>query len=237
MLKIFLLATLIPLTTCNIWDNIYSKYEEKDISLPKKFKAKYKLKEFSFLDINFNIIYNSEHEKIKIFLTQGSSTLLTSLDIDFKNLILQFSQFREEMCLEKKIPKIAKIDISDTRNLWRYLTFYDGVEELNGKKLKKYEFSLEEIEEKIEAKIPKVYFWFDFEGSLEKIEIKLIEESLNFEKVELIKEGDIDFKAKENCFKNEEEFREALKKEQDNSFGVAGMMNKFFEDLIKRFSE
>lgn len=170
-------------------------------------------------------------------MTSKNNTQITSVHFDMNKKLFQFSQINEKTCLDTQIPDEFLIDITDTRNIWRYFTLNDGEETLDGKKYKKYEFSLEEVEKKLNDKLPQVYFYFDQEeNTLEKISMKLVDESLNFEKIKIDtdNEENWNFVERKDCFKKEEDFRRAVKIQQDGIFGLTKTMSEFFETIMGR---
>lgn len=232
---LLILALAGPLQA-NIWDNIYSKYDQPDMTLPQRADYVFKLKEFSFLDINLRFLFHAEQERMRISIRRGETMIISGF-LDMKGKRVQTVQAKETLCLDKDIPPQAVIDFTDTRNIWRYFSFYEGRVEVDGETMSKYKISIEEIEEKIDQEIPQIYLYFNLNGSLETIQIQLIEESLNFAKERSNSlDKDWTFEARDGCYTNEEDFKKAVDEERKKAFGVTELLNGYFADLIGRFS-
>ena len=176
----------------NIWDNVFSKYEKAPVKQFSNFEARLHLEEFSWLDINIRMKYSAKNEKIEMEIFTKSENQENSFFkgyLDFDNLWFQFSSNSSDLCIRGLIPSAFKIDISNTENIWRYLTYYEGKSENvdsmeNGKEI--YLLSLEEITSKFNHTIPELRFLLDKDKKVEKIKIKIIEESLNLNVEEII---------------------------------------------------
>lgn len=228
-LALFTLIFLLPnFTSCNIWDNVYSKYDIEDLNNSKSFVAEYKLKQFRFLNSALRVNYAGLKQKIQLeFFTrrtifQKKERSLFKLYIDFNKLEGQISSSEGSFCQRQKIPTAFKLDILNLQSFWLFAAFYEG------KELEKdvYSFKIDEITSLGNFIAPKIKFYLGETKIVENIDVELVKEKLNFlkEKFEVKNENFDFFAPQANC---ESMNKPDLKNGMGNNSGI-------FSELLKR---
>ena len=129
-----LLYYLIDSSKANVWDNLYSQYEDIPLNHYDNLSASYKLREFSRLNLFLDFKYDKKRQRIAFEISSHQQdtekkdrSSLFYVDFDFENLNIQMSQKNHQSCISKGIPKLLSLDLTDLENLWRFMTYKIGL--------------------------------------------------------------------------------------------------------------
>jgi hypothetical protein len=129
-----LLYLLIDSSKANVWDNLYSQYEDIPLNHYDNLSASYKLREFSRLNLFLDFKYDKKGQRIAFEISshqqdteEKDRSSLFYVDFDFENLNIQMSQKNHQSCISKGIPKLLSLDLTDLENLWRFMTYKIGL--------------------------------------------------------------------------------------------------------------
>ena len=187
MKLVAIVAAMIGMISCNVWDNLFSKYDSPLVPIVKPFSAIFDLDQFkSTLGTSLRVDFYGEKNAIAFTLDKKAD--MGESREEFSRLIIDFGGSAAELhlpdgqCFAIEIPSQAKIDITDLNNFLRYFTF-QREDETNSdpeNQLKHYDLNLIGIEQRFGFDMPNITLTQNSEGYYEKISVQILDEIISF---------------------------------------------------------
>ena len=260
---LILVLAVTQISKCNVWDNLYSKFDQDAIILKENIHKSMKLKQFSNLGISLEIDFLPRADQLRLSIhskalgTLSKATRNTKEDKDgapatkkpFFSLLLDFekqvAQFTEttQNCLQKPIPEAARLNLTDFGTIWMYSSYFVGSDE--PRNLLKYELQVEELGRFVTLeKTPSMFVYLkeaEKKGngvSWEELEVKLIQEKLRFVGAASTPLGDERIEQVEDCIEDEEEFRKKVREASQvgNGVGIVDIARGLLTSVMDRFT-
>ena len=137
LLGLCLLLAVCARVDSNIWDNVYSQYEDDPLPHQEQFTATYLLREFSSSDFRLKVLYDSKGQRVSLEITSGDpdsgtdSKSLLYVAFDFLEMGFELSQKNHVLCIRQPISRMLRLDLSDLENVWRFFAFKVGEVEVS----------------------------------------------------------------------------------------------------------